>query len=526
MGDSANIIAFRALHRPKAVTATAGLAPIHSGYSDFARLIPGISDASSNDNRSQTAERVRPPICAGLMPRSVLSRIAAELQPRFFKRVQASMLVPGMVDVTLIILVFAFERWLLGSSLDQTFNFSKLCIYVASFLIFSIEEDLYSPRKVTMAENGAAIRAVGWATLFTSFSPGWSQARISVMLVFALSLGTLLVLVATRRLRRALLPANDHKRNVLIVGSGTKAQEISDAIRHDPSSARLVKGYVAENHIRNVYGRPMLSRIAREEFVDEIIIASTDPGVTRIAIQEARRNKLDVKFAPDICVPCDREIVFDSVGHIPLLRIHEHRPPEYRLAFKRSLDVVFSLCGLIVVSPLLLLIAATIKLDSSGPIFYRATRTGRKGRPFFCYKFRTMIAGADAVKDDLRARNERDGAFFKIGNDPRVTTIGRFLRRYSLDEIPQLLNVLLGDMSLVGPRPHPPDDVSLYKIQHLQRLDFVPGITGLWQVTARRDPSFERSVALDVEYIKNWNLWLDLRILCKTVGAVLAGSGV
>jgi lipopolysaccharide/colanic/teichoic acid biosynthesis glycosyltransferase len=137
-----------------------------------------------------------------------------------------------------------------------------------------------------------------------------------------------------------------------------------------------------------------------------------------------------------------------------------------------------------------------------------------------------MVPEAEAIKHGLRARNEREGAFFKITNDPRVTRIGRLLRRYSLDELPQLWNVVLGDMSLVGPRPHPPDDVSQYKIEHLRRLDFVPGITGLWQVTARRDPSFERSVALDVEYIKNWNLWLDLRILCKTVSAVLLGSGV
>jgi lipopolysaccharide/colanic/teichoic acid biosynthesis glycosyltransferase len=137
-----------------------------------------------------------------------------------------------------------------------------------------------------------------------------------------------------------------------------------------------------------------------------------------------------------------------------------------------------------------------------------------------------MVAEADSIKDELRGKNEREGAFFKIGDDPRITRIGRLLRRYSLDEFPQLWNVLLGDMSLVGPRPHPTDDVDQYQPQHLQRLDFVPGMTGLWQVTARRDPSFERSVALDVEYIRNWNLWLDVRILCRTVKAVFEGSGV
>jgi len=136
-----------------------------------------------------------------------------------------------------------------------------------------------------------------------------------------------------------------------------------------------------------------------------------------------------------------------------------------------------------------------------------------------------MIPEADALKAGLRSVNERRGAFFKISNDPRVTRVGRFLRQYSLDELPQLWNVLIGDMSLVGPRPHPPDDVRYYRLEDLQRLDFVPGITGLWQVTGRRDPSFENSVALDVEYIKNWSLWLDLRILFKTIAVVLRGSG-
>ena len=522
MGNTAKLIDFRAVPRPKA--ATAGVfAPAHGGYSDLARLIPGLSGDSSIEKQVGAGQV---PI-SRKAPRSFLSTMAAEILPRFFTRFQATMLVPAMVDMTLIILVSAFERWLVGSSWNQTFNFSKLCIYIASFLIFSIEENLYSQQKTTIAENGATIRTVGWATIFGSFSLSWSPARISAMPVFAFSLGTLVVLMATRRLRRALRRASDHKRNVLIVGSGTKAKQISDAIHHDPSSLLLVKGYVAENHIRNIYGPAMLSRIAREEFVDEILIASTDPGVARIVIQEACRNKLDVKIAPDISIPTSGdETVFENVGGIALLKIHDHRPPECGLALKRGLDVVLAMFGGIALSPLLLVVAVLIKLDSSGRIFYRATRTGRKGRQFLCYKFRTMIAEADAVKDNLRTKNERDGAFFKIENDPRVTRIGRFLRKYSIDEIPQLFNVLLGDMSLVGPRPHPPDDVSLYKIQHLQRLDFVPGITGLWQVTARRDPSFERSVALDVEYIKNWNLWLDFRILCKTISAVLEGSGV
>jgi lipopolysaccharide/colanic/teichoic acid biosynthesis glycosyltransferase len=156
---------------------------------------------------------------------------------------------------------------------------------------------------------------------------------------------------------------------------------------------------------------------------------------------------------------------------------------------------------------------------------YRSTRVGRNGALFTFYKFRTMQADADATKEELRLRNERRGAFFKMVDDPRVTRLGRWLRRYSLDELPQLWNVLRGEMSLVGPRPHPVDDVARYELEDLRRLDCTPGMTGLWQVTARNDPSFQRCVALDLEYINRWNLRLDFQILAKTFSAVLNGSG-
>ena len=136
-----------------------------------------------------------------------------------------------------------------------------------------------------------------------------------------------------------------------------------------------------------------------------------------------------------------------------------------------------------------------------------------------------MVANADALKDELRHLNERQGPFFKIGNDPRLTRVGRFLRKYSLDELPQLWNVLKGEMSLVGPRPHPVDDYEQYTLEHLRRLDVTPGITGLWQVSARHDPSFEKNMALDLEYIESWGPWLDLKILLRTVPAVFKGSG-
>jgi lipopolysaccharide/colanic/teichoic acid biosynthesis glycosyltransferase len=175
--------------------------------------------------------------------------------------------------------------------------------------------------------------------------------------------------------------------------------------------------------------------------------------------------------------------------------------------------------------PLMAVIAIAVKLESAGPVIYRSPRAGKYGREFDCYKFRTMVAGSDALKESLGRLNERRGPFFKIANDPRVTRFGRFLRKYSLDELPQLWNVLKGDMSLVGPRPHPVEDCAQYTSEDRRRLVVTPGVTGLWQVLARANPSFGICMMLDLAYIEKWSLLLDCRILLKTIPAVLAGEG-
>lgn len=192
---------------------------------------------------------------------------------------------------------------------------------------------------------------------------------------------------------------------------------------------------------------------------------------------------------------------------------------------KRSIDVGLGAIALSLLLPLLLLVAIVIKLNSPGPVIYASERVGRKGRVFRCYKFRTMVANADALKPALQHLNQRDGVLFKIDNDPRTTRVGRLLRKYSLDEIPQLWNVLRGEMSLVGPRPPLVSEVRQYEIEHMRRLDALPGMTGLWQVEARSNPSFARYVSLDVDYVEHWNLWLDFKILFKTIAVVLAGTG-
>jgi exopolysaccharide biosynthesis polyprenyl glycosylphosphotransferase len=207
------------------------------------------------------------------------------------------------------------------------------------------------------------------------------------------------------------------------------------------------------------------------------------------------------------------------------MSLHREPIPENKLFVKRVIDVVLSSIALIFASPILLAIAIAIRLDSRGPALYCAPRVGKKGRKFMFYKFRSMVIDAAEQKERLRAMNQRSGPFFKIQNDPRITRVGYWLRRTSLDELPQLWNVLKGDMSMVGPRPHPLDDFAQYQLEDLRRLDVLPGITGLWQVSARKDPSFDTNLALDLEYIDNWSPLQDFKILLRTVPAVFRASG-
>ncbi len=317
-------------------------------------------------------------------------------------------------------------------------------------------------------------------------------------------------------------------RNVLIVGAGRFGHRIADYVQKHPEMDRSVCGFLDDRLPlgNDVIGRTTdLIQVARTGFVDEVILAPPhDQTVTLRLLHTARQLRLDVKMAPHLfgCEPVGNS---EILGSIPLISLNQENLPVGGLMLKRALDIAFSGFALAFMAPLLLFIVVLIRADSRGSALYKAPRAGRKGKPFRCYKFRTMRQDADDLKEGLRNQNQRSGPFFKITHDPRITKVGAFLRRYSLDELPQLWNVLRGEMSMVGPRPHPLDDVSAYGIEHLSRLDVAPGITGLWQVTARQNPSFQTGMALDIDYIQHWSLMADLRILFKTVGAVLNGSG-
>jgi len=221
-----------------------------------------------------------------------------------------------------------------------------------------------------------------------------------------------------------------------------------------------------------------------------------------------------------VSIPTRRR--FDDV----VVEIRAQPRPRVARITKRVVDVLGSMVGLVALSPVLLLLALAVKLTSRGPILFMQLRCGLGGRQFRFYKFRTMVEDAEGRKGALEHLNEMSGPVFKIRRDPRITPLGRVLRKLSLDELPQLWNVLRGDMSLVGPRPPIPDEVERYTTRQAQRLSVMPGITGLWQVSGRNNiPDFERWIDLDLEYARTWSIWLDLRILCRTAFVVVLLRG-
>ena len=485
-----------------------------------ARLIPG------SNARSRVEKSVSEGWDGAEVFLKLCRRAASQLLPESLKLLRPAMLGTAVLDLSLISVSFLIADTAHAPHLIALDGYG-LAFYLVTFLFFAAQGKLYrAEHRTAVAERFIIIKAIFWATVLAAVALKSSSPQAKLLPTFLISGMSIFVLTAVRWFWNTVRGSNIalDQRNVLVVGGSKLGQRVADAIRCDPISDRCLKSFLPEHQFRDRFGLAMLGRIARQECIDEVIVASDDIQLTESVIRAAWRNQLDVRFALNVEAIAPPEV--EILSGVAFLKIYEQLLPQWQLAGKRTADVVLAFGTLLVLAPLLLLIAVVIKLDSPGPALYRAERVGQRGRRFDCYKFRTMRPQADAEKGSLRSLNQRQGAFFKIPNDPRVTRVGHFLRRYSLDELPQLWNVLRGEMSLVGPRPHPPDDVEAYSVEDMQRLDFVPGITGLWQVTARQDPSFKRSVALDIEYITHWSLLLDLRILCRTVGAVLQGSGM
>ena len=419
-----------------------------------------------------------------------------------------------------------------------------LLIFVGWFglllVIFARSYGLYEPilNRSGLNEQRLTVQATLTSGLLLCGTLYLARAETVPRIVIVLTVALTGALLCTRRAiwRRMVYSryrAGLETRNVLIVGAG----RVAHALRNHMESLRHLgfrfKGFVAlseheaESGDADVIGdvRNCLS-LARSLFVDEIFFSV--PAEKKLVVgivEEARELGIDVRVVPDLYDGLAWNAPVEYIGRFPTIPLHRHDLSISTFLLKRALDVTGAALAILLGWPIMLLLAAAIKLDSKGPVFYRSQRIGRKGRTFTCYKLRTMCTDADKMKEDLIHRNERDGILFKIANDPRVTRVGRWLRKYSLDELPQFYNVLRSEMSMVGPRPPVASEVEQYDLSHLRRLDVLPGMTGLWQVEARQDPSFDSYISLDTAYVENWSLWLDMKILVRTIGVVLSGTG-
>ncbi len=329
-----------------------------------------------------------------------------------------------------------------------------------------------------------------------------------------------------------LLERAGYRRRALLVGSGKHIEEVAHALAGVSRTRVEVVGYISlsprpQNGLRSLGRLEDLPRALGRERVQEVIIADPDFPQERAVelVSLCHQRGVTVHVAPTTM-----EVLIDRAEFVPgqTVPLFKLRPPVFAgidYALKRSFDLVIASVTLVLLAPVLLVIAAAVKLSSRGPVIYRSVRPGIAGKPFACFKFRTMRAHAEQIQADLEPLNEQSGALFKIRDDPRLTRVGQFLRRFSLDELPQLVNVIRGEMSLVGPRPLPMRDFERLEEWHKKRYLVLPGITGLWQVSGRAELDFDDLVRLDFLYLERWSILLDLSILLKTIPAVLSRRG-
>jgi exopolysaccharide biosynthesis polyprenyl glycosylphosphotransferase len=419
-------------------------------------------------------------------------------------------------------------------SVGYLFLFSVYLVFFARMYgLYGVPES-----RSALNEQRMTIQAVLTAGLLLCgtlyLTKAYAVSRIVVALTLILTMCALMTRRAIwRRVRQQRFLDGSVVRNVLIVGEGRVGQALRSHLQSLTYMGFQFKGFVSVDGPSDPSAHPEIVSdvqncvaIARSLFVDEIYFAAPAPKEMVFAVvEEARANDIDVRVVPDLYDGLAWNAPVEYVGQFPTIPLYRRDFPRGAFVLKSVTDFVFCCAALVALSPLILIVALLIKVSSPGPIFYRAKRVGRKGRHFTCYKFRTMVVEADKMRKHLEHRNEREGLLFKISDDPRITRVGAWLRKYSLDELPQLFNVVSGDMSLVGPRPPLTSEVERYDLAHLRRLDVLPGITGLWQVEARQDPSFDQYISLDTAYVENWSLLLDLKIMAKTIGVVFSGTG-
>jgi exopolysaccharide biosynthesis polyprenyl glycosylphosphotransferase len=363
------------------------------------------------------------------------------------------------------------------------------------------------------------------------WAAGW-WVYSAVEAAFFVAAALVLVPVSRGVIRSWIFPRLMQPRRTLIMGNGPEAQLVYRKIQSHPEYGLDVVGFLDNRDVDGagpVIGEPNdIAQLVDELEVDRVVLASSITDHERMLdlLRSVRRPDVQVSIVPRYSEIFTSHAILDDVEGMPVITLPPMRLGKSSRLLKRSFDIAVASIVLFLLSPLLIAVAIAIKLDSKGGIIYRQPRRGRNGSEFTIAKFRTMHPGAEARRSDVLHLNEVDGPLFKVKKgDPRVTRIGGFLRKYSLDEFPQLWNVIKGDMSLVGPRPFVIYEADLITGWASRRLDMTPGITGLWQVLGRNDIPFDEMVKLDYLYVTNWSLWWDMKILCQTIPVVLGKRG-
>lgn len=387
-------------------------------------------------------------------------------------------------------------------------------------------------RLIVQACLTAGVLLCGWLYLAKDLD-------VSRLLIVVLVATTAIALGVRRASWRAMRFSRYAKgvetRNIVILGTNQLSLSIGRHVEDDYHLGYRLCGFLeaasADDSFEVPAGRVLgklerLRELTRLHFVDEVVITEHCPVETVLnLLEEARDLEIDIRAMSGFYGELAHNAPLEYLGAYPVVALHRSDPRTVALLMKRAVDILVSMLALIAMFPLMLVITFAVLVDSPGPVFYVSSRIGKRGRVFPCFKFRTMVRDAEAKKGDLAHQNERDGILFKMSNDPRVTRLGRFLRKYSLDELPQFFNILRGEMSIVGPRPPIASEVANYTLEHFRRLEVMPGLTGLWQIQARHDSSFARYIALDTAYVENWSFWLDVKILVRTAQVVIKGTG-
>ena len=422
------------------------------------------------------------------------------------------------------------------ASLGTIRGLSHYLPFLTVALLAVIAERTMAPQRRLRAEwddLAASVRSAAFAlgaVLLVVFVGRLDHSRIFFGLWALILASTSLVL---RRLYHALNARSDgFERRVAVVGDGQSAMDIAESIRLMEPWGLQFAGAVpvtrdGETPAPSLGTLDDIARIVDENVIDEVVFAVGTSNLAEVegAFLLCEEAGVDARLVLDFFPHRIARLRFDQFDNFPTLLFTPAKQDEIALVFKRLFDIVVASCLLVFGLPVFLLVALAVRLDSPGGVLFVQERVGRHGRPFPMYKFRSMVDNAETLRAELVQHNERDGPAFKMANDPRITRVGHFIRKTSLDEIPQFVNVLLGHMSIVGPRPPLAREVAKYDRWQRRRLSVRPGITCLWQISGRGDGDFNNWMRLDLAYIDQWSLWLDMRIFLETIPAVLFGRG-